>query len=68
MSTTSNLGNVSTGNFTASPPKKGALAGTKEFLQSNSIVAKVAFFLLVLEILQVNTKLRRRKEGILYII
>ena len=48
MSTTSNLGNVSTGNFTASPPKKGALAGTKEFLQSNSIVAKVAFFLLVL--------------------
>ena len=44
----SNLGNVSTGNFTASPPKKSALAGTKEFLESNSIVAKVAFFLLVL--------------------
>ena len=44
----SSLGNVSTGNFTPSPPKKSALTGTKEFLESNSIVAKVAFFLLVL--------------------
>lgn len=48
MSTTSNLGNVSSGNFTAAPSKKSPLAGTKEFLNSNSIVAKVAFFLLVL--------------------
>jgi hypothetical protein len=44
----SSLGSVSTGNFTPAPPKKGALSGTKEFLESNSIVAKIAFLLLVL--------------------
>ena len=43
----SNLGSISTGNFTQSTPKKGYLAGTKDFFESNSIVAKVAFFLLV---------------------
>jgi hypothetical protein len=48
MSTISNFGSVSTGNFSAVPQRRGALAGTKEFLDSNSIVAKVAFFLLVL--------------------
>ena len=44
----SSLGNISTGNFTPVAPKKGALSGTKEFLESNSIVAKIAFLLLVL--------------------
>lgn len=42
------LGNVSSGNFSPQAPKKSALAGTKEFLESNSIVAKIAFLLLVL--------------------
>ena len=44
----SNLGNISTGNFNPVTPKKSPLEGTKEFLESNSIVAKVAFLLLVL--------------------
>ena len=43
-----NFGSISTGNFSPVTPKKGALAGTKEFLESNSIVAKIAFMLLVL--------------------
>ena len=42
------LGSVSTGNFTSTPAPKSTMAGTKEFLESNSIVAKVAFLLLVL--------------------
>ena len=40
--------NVSTGNFAPVTPKKGMFTGTKDFLESNSIVAKVAFLLLVL--------------------
>lgn len=44
----SSLGNVSTANFQAAPKGKSAFDGTKEFLESNSIVAKVAFLLLVL--------------------
>jgi hypothetical protein len=44
----SSLGSISTGNFQPIAPKKGALSGTKEFLESNSLVAKVAFLLLVL--------------------
>ena len=44
----SSLGSISTGNFQPVAPKKGALSGTKEFLESNSLVAKVAFLLLVL--------------------
>ena len=42
------LGNVSTGNFAPVTPKKGMFTGTKDFLESNSIVAKVAFLLLIL--------------------
>ena len=48
MSTPASLGNVSTGNFTSTPAPKGRFAGTKEFLESNSIIAKLAFLLLVL--------------------
>ena len=44
----SSLGNVSTANFQTTPKGKSAFDGTKEFLESNSIVAKVAFLLLVL--------------------
>ena len=45
------LGQVSAGNFTksfGSSNSKGMFAGTKDFLESNSLVAKVAFLLLVL--------------------
>lgn len=42
------LGNVSSGNFSPQAPKSSALKGTKEFLESNSIVAKIAFLFLVL--------------------
>ena len=42
-----NFGQVSAGNF-GSSRSKGMFSGTKEFLQSNSLVAKVAFLLLVL--------------------
>ena len=42
------LGNVSSGNFSPMTPKRSALSGTKEFLNSNSIVAKIAFLLMVL--------------------
>lgn len=42
------FGNASSTNFTQAIPKKSAFAGTKDFLESNSIVAKVAFLLLVL--------------------
>jgi len=42
------LGNISSGNFQTVTPKKTFMTGTKEFLESNSIVAKVAFLLLVL--------------------
>jgi hypothetical protein len=48
MSAPASLGNVSTGNFTSTPAPKGRLAGTKEFLESNSVIAKLAFLLLVL--------------------
>jgi len=47
-STSASLGNVSSGNFSPQAPKKSPLSGTKEFLESNSIVAKIAFLLLVL--------------------
>ena len=46
--TAPSLGNISSGNFTPLAPKKSQLAATKEFLESNSIVAKIAFLLLVL--------------------
>lgn len=42
------LGNVSSGNFSSMPQRRGAFAGTRDFLESNSIVAKIAFLLLVL--------------------
>lgn len=42
------LGNISTANFSPKMPKKSIFGGTKEFLESNSLVAKVAFLLLVL--------------------
>ena len=43
-----NLGQVSAGNLTkpfGSSNSKGMFAGTKDFLESNSLVAKVAFLL-----------------------
>ena len=45
-----NLGNISTGNFQSygSNKEPGLFSGTKEFLNSNSIIAKIAFLLLVL--------------------
>jgi hypothetical protein len=46
-----NLGQVSAGNFTkpfGSSSSKGMFSGTKDFLKSNSLVAKVAFLLLIL--------------------
>lgn len=46
--TPSSLGNISSANFTSKMPKKSPFEGTKDFLESNSIVAKVAFLLLVL--------------------
>jgi hypothetical protein len=48
MAQPSGLGSISTGNFLSTPAPKTALSGTKEFLESNSIVAKVAFLLMVL--------------------
>jgi hypothetical protein len=42
------LGNISSANFTPQAPKKSPFEGTKDFLESNSIVAKFAFLLLVL--------------------
>lgn len=44
----STLGSISSGNFIPVTPKISPLQGSKEFLESNSIVAKVAFLLLVL--------------------
>ena len=48
MSSSPNLGKVSTANFSPAAQAKGAFAGTKEFMESNSIVAKIAFLFLVL--------------------
>ena len=46
----STLGNISTGNFQSYGSNKapGLFSGTKDFLNSNSIIAKIAFLLLVL--------------------
>jgi hypothetical protein len=44
----SSLGNISTGNFSPAPKSKGMFSGTKEFMESNSIVAKIAFLFFVL--------------------
>ena len=48
MSSSSNLGNVSTANFSPVSKTKSMFDGTKEFMKSNSIIAKVAFLFLVL--------------------
>ena len=48
MSSSSNLGNVSTANFSPASKTKSMFDGTKEFMKSNSIIAKVAFLFLVL--------------------
>jgi len=48
MSSSPNLGNVSTSNFSPVPKTKGMFDGTKDFMESNSIIAKVAFLFLVL--------------------
>ena len=58
----SSLGNVSSGNFTPAPKTKGMFDGTKEFMDSNSIIAKIAylFFVLVIFILLLRKNLKKK--------
>ena len=48
MSSSPSLGNISSANFLPTSQPKGMFAGTKEFMDSNSIIAKIAFLFLVL--------------------
>lgn len=60
-----NLGKVSTGNL-GLPPRKEWFAGTKDFLDSNSLVAKVAFLLLLVIVFVVLLRLGSNLLGYLF--